>query len=115
MATIELVDVAMRDGNQSLWGATGLGSAHCLSIAPVLDRVGFRAADFTSTAHGHCRPVLQGGPVGADPADARRDAADAAAVHHHRLSLHRLGDRRSAIHAAGLSAAGRERHRALRR
>ncbi|HEX2791104.1 MAG TPA: hypothetical protein VHN17_11795 [Steroidobacteraceae bacterium] len=51
MATIELVDVAIRDGNQSLWGATGLASAHCLSIAPVLDRVGFRAADFTSSTH----------------------------------------------------------------
>jgi oxaloacetate decarboxylase alpha subunit len=51
MANIELVDVAMRDGNQSLWGATGLGTAHCLSIAPVLDRVGFRAADFTSSTH----------------------------------------------------------------
>jgi oxaloacetate decarboxylase alpha subunit len=51
MANIELVDVAMRDGNQSLWGATGLATAHCLSIAPVLDRVGFRAADFTSSTH----------------------------------------------------------------
>jgi oxaloacetate decarboxylase alpha subunit len=51
MAAIELVDVAMRDGNQSLWGATGLGTAHCLTIAPVLDQVGFRAADFTSSTH----------------------------------------------------------------
>jgi oxaloacetate decarboxylase alpha subunit len=51
MANIELVDVAMRDGNQSLWGATGLGTAHCLSVAPLLDRVGFRAADFTSSTH----------------------------------------------------------------
>ena len=51
MASIELVDVALRDGNQSLWGATGLGSAHCLQIAPVLDRIGFRAADFTSSTH----------------------------------------------------------------
>jgi oxaloacetate decarboxylase alpha subunit len=51
MANIELVDVAIRDGNQSLWGATGLRTAHCLQIAPVLDRVGFRAADFTSSTH----------------------------------------------------------------
>jgi oxaloacetate decarboxylase alpha subunit len=51
MATIELVEVAMRDGNQSLWGATGLGTAQCLTIAPVLDLVGFRAADFTSSSH----------------------------------------------------------------
>jgi oxaloacetate decarboxylase alpha subunit len=51
MAAIELVDVAMRDGNQSLWGATGLGTAQCLTIAPVLDLIGFRAADFTSSTH----------------------------------------------------------------
>jgi oxaloacetate decarboxylase alpha subunit len=51
MARIELVDVALRDGNQSLWGATGLSTAHCLSVAPLLDRVGFRALDFTSSTH----------------------------------------------------------------
>src|ERR1700676_510175 len=51
MAKIELVDVAMRDGNQSLWGATGLGTAHCLEIAPVLDLVCFRGCDFTSSTH----------------------------------------------------------------
>jgi oxaloacetate decarboxylase alpha subunit len=51
MAHIELVDVAIRDGNQSLWGATGLSTAHCLSMAPLLDRVGFRALDFTSSTH----------------------------------------------------------------
>ncbi len=51
MAEIELVDVSLRDGNQSLWGATGLTTAHILQIAPVLDRVGFRALDFTSSTH----------------------------------------------------------------
>jgi oxaloacetate decarboxylase alpha subunit len=51
MARIELVDVALRDGNQSLWGATGLSTAHCLGVAPLLDRVGFRALDFTSSSH----------------------------------------------------------------
>jgi oxaloacetate decarboxylase alpha subunit len=51
MARIELVDVALRDGNQSLWGATGLSTAHCLEVAPLLDRVGFRALDFTSSTH----------------------------------------------------------------
>jgi oxaloacetate decarboxylase alpha subunit len=51
MARIELVDVALRDGNQSLWGATGLSTAHCLQVAPLLDRVGFRALDFTSSTH----------------------------------------------------------------
>ena len=51
MADIQLVDVSLRDGNQSLWGATGLRTAHILQIAPLLDRVGFRALDFTSSTH----------------------------------------------------------------
>jgi len=51
VADIELVDVSLRDGNQSLWGATGLTTAHILQIAPVMDRVGFRALDFTSSTH----------------------------------------------------------------
>jgi oxaloacetate decarboxylase alpha subunit len=51
MADIQLVDTSLRDGNQSLWGATGLTTAHILQIAPVMDRVGFRALDFTSSTH----------------------------------------------------------------
>jgi len=49
MADISLVDVSIRDGNQSLWGATGLNTAQMLQIAGALDRVGFRAIDFTSS------------------------------------------------------------------
>ncbi len=51
MAEISLVDVSMRDGNQSLWGATGLNTAQMLQIAGQTDRVGFRAIDFTSSSH----------------------------------------------------------------
>lgn len=51
MAEVGLIDVSIRDGNQSLWGATGLNSAHMLQIAGKLDRVGFRAIDFTSSSH----------------------------------------------------------------
>jgi oxaloacetate decarboxylase (Na+ extruding) subunit alpha len=51
MADIELLDVSFRDGNQSLWGATGLTTGQILQIAPVMDRVGFRALDFTSSTH----------------------------------------------------------------
>lgn len=51
MAEIDLVDVSIRDGNQSLWGATGLGTAQMLEIAGQVDRVGFRAIDFTSSSH----------------------------------------------------------------
>ncbi|TWJ13294.1 biotin carboxyl carrier protein [Geobacter argillaceus] len=49
MADIQLIDVSMRDGNQSLWGAVGLNTAQILQIAPVVDRVGFRALDFASS------------------------------------------------------------------
>ena len=53
MPEVQLVDVSLRDGNQSLWGATGLRTDHILQIAPVLNRVGFRALDFmSSTAMG---------------------------------------------------------------
>jgi oxaloacetate decarboxylase (Na+ extruding) subunit alpha len=48
---IQLVDVSLRDGNQSLWSATGLRTAHIATIAPLMDRVGFRALDFTSSTH----------------------------------------------------------------
>jgi len=51
MTDIKLVDVSFRDGNQSLWGATGLNTAQMLSIAPVMASVGFRAIDFTSSTH----------------------------------------------------------------
>ena len=46
MAEVRLVDVSLRDGNQSLWGATGLRTEHILQIAPLMNRVGFRALDF---------------------------------------------------------------------
>ena len=51
MTDIQLVDTSIRDGNQSLWGATGLKTAHILQIAPIMDRVGFRALDFSSSTH----------------------------------------------------------------
>ena len=51
MADIELLDVSFRDGNQSLWGATGMRTGQILQIAPVMDRAGFRALDFTSSTH----------------------------------------------------------------
>jgi len=50
-ATVDIIDTTMRDGNQSLWGATGLDTADILAIAPTIDRVGFHAADFTSSTH----------------------------------------------------------------
>jgi oxaloacetate decarboxylase alpha subunit len=51
MSKLKLIDVSIRDGNQSLWGATGLNTAQILAIAPVMNRVGYRAIDFTSSTH----------------------------------------------------------------
>jgi oxaloacetate decarboxylase alpha subunit len=48
---VQLVDVSLRDGNQSLWSATGLRTAHIVEVAPLMDRAGFRALDFTSSTH----------------------------------------------------------------
>ena len=51
MAEVKLVETSLRDGNQSLWGATGIDTATTLAIAPVMDRVGFEAIDFTTSTH----------------------------------------------------------------
>jgi oxaloacetate decarboxylase alpha subunit len=51
MATIELVETSLRDGNQCIWAALGIDTAKCLSIAPALDRVGFKAIDFITSTH----------------------------------------------------------------
>ncbi|MEX2525303.1 MAG: biotin carboxyl carrier protein [Gammaproteobacteria bacterium] len=51
MTDIQLVDVSIRDGNQSLWSATGLSTRQILQIAPVVNRVGFKCLDFTSSTH----------------------------------------------------------------
>ena len=48
---IGVVDTTMRDGNQSLWSATGLTTPDVLAIAPTIDRVGYHACDFTSSTH----------------------------------------------------------------
>jgi oxaloacetate decarboxylase alpha subunit len=50
-AVVDIVDTTMRDGNQSLWSATGLTTPDVLAIAPTVDRVGFHACDFSSSTH----------------------------------------------------------------
>src|SRR5690348_1225823 len=51
MADIQLVETSLRDGNQCVWAALGIDTARTLSIAPVMDRVGFKAIDFTTSTH----------------------------------------------------------------
>jgi oxaloacetate decarboxylase alpha subunit len=48
---VEFVDTTTRDGNQSLWSATGLTTPDVLAIAPTIDRIGYHALDFTSSTH----------------------------------------------------------------
>ncbi len=51
MATIQLVETSLRDGNQCLWGALGVDTAKTLTIAPVMEECGFKAIDFTTSTH----------------------------------------------------------------
>jgi oxaloacetate decarboxylase alpha subunit len=51
MATLQIVETSLRDGNQSLWGALGIDTARTLTIAPVMERAGYRAIDFTTSTH----------------------------------------------------------------
>jgi len=51
MAKVQLVETSLRDGNQCLWSALGIDTAKTLTIAPVMDRVGFKAIDFTTSTH----------------------------------------------------------------
>ena len=51
MAEVQLVETSLRDGNQCLWAALGIDTARTLAIAEVMDRVGFRAIDFTTSTH----------------------------------------------------------------
>jgi oxaloacetate decarboxylase alpha subunit len=51
MAEIKIVETSLRDGNQCLWAALGIDTAKTLSIASTMDRVGFKAIDFTTSTH----------------------------------------------------------------
>ncbi|QZH75017.1 MAG: biotin carboxyl carrier protein [Erythrobacter sp.] len=51
MARIDIVETSLRDGNQCLWGATGIDTAKTLTVAPAMERAGYRAIDFTTSTH----------------------------------------------------------------
>ncbi|MBI4633101.1 MAG: biotin carboxyl carrier protein [Deltaproteobacteria bacterium] len=50
MQEIQFIDTSLRDGNQSLWDATGITTGDVLAIAPQVNKVGFRAVDFISNS-----------------------------------------------------------------
>lgn len=49
MTDVKLVDVSLRDGNQSLWGAVGVTSRMVEGAAPLLDAVGYHAIELLSS------------------------------------------------------------------
>jgi len=51
MAKVQIVETSLRDGNQCLWSALGVNTANTLTAAPIMDRVGFKAIDFTTSTH----------------------------------------------------------------
>jgi oxaloacetate decarboxylase alpha subunit len=51
VAEIKFMDTSLRDGNQSLWDATGLKTSMILSMAPQVERVGFHAVDLIASTH----------------------------------------------------------------
>ena len=108
---IGLVDTTVRDGHQSLWSADALTTAMIAEIAPVMDRVGFRAIDFTSSTH----MAMAVRTHAEDPWERIRVVRelmprDAARLHHAGHALHGLaagaGRRHAARAAAASSATG---------
>ena len=51
MPEVQLIETSLRDGNQCVWAALGLDTARTLTIAPAMDRAGFKAIDFTTSTH----------------------------------------------------------------
>lgn len=48
---VRFVDTSLRDGNQSLWGATGLTTGMVEAVGPDLAQIGLEAIDFTSSTN----------------------------------------------------------------
>ena len=49
MTEIRLVDVSLRDGNQSIWGATGVTTRMVEGVIPDLDQVGYHALELATS------------------------------------------------------------------
>ncbi len=50
MQEIQFIDTSLRDGNQSLWDATGIMTGDIQAIGPDVDRVGFRSVELLSNS-----------------------------------------------------------------
>jgi len=49
MTDIRLIDVSLRDGNQSLWGAVGVKTSTIERVCPLMERAGYRAIELLSS------------------------------------------------------------------
>ena len=114
MAEVALVDTSLRDGNQSLWGALGIDTAKTLTIAPVMDRVGFKAIDFTTSTHmGVAVRYKQEDPWERIRLMAAATPNTPLQFMSTGLSLHLLGNGEPGVHGARVRGAGAQRHPAL--
>lgn len=50
MQEVQFIDTSLRDGNQSLWDATGLTTGDIVAIGPKVDKVGFRSLELMSNS-----------------------------------------------------------------
>ena len=111
---VDIVDTTTRDGNQSLWGATGLtAQRHPGDRSDAGARRLPRARLHLEHAHGGVGALPSRGPVGADPPDAGGDAEHAPQLHHDRDALHRLAAVRRGRDAARLPLRRAQRDPAL--
>ena len=103
MANIQLVETSLRDGNQSLWAALGIDTAKTLSIAPALERVGFKAIDFTTSTHmGVAVRYKQENPWERIRLMAEAMPKTPLQFLSHRLSLYLMANREPRVHGAGV-------------
>ena len=91
-APLDFIDTTLRDGNQSLWGAVGLRTGMMLEIAADMDRVGYRAIDFSTSTHMADGAFSQRKPVGAHSPDEGAHAPHTTQLFVDRHALHLVGD-----------------------
>ena len=64
---IKIVDTSVRDGNQSLWAATGITTGMVEAMGPIYEEMGLFALDFTSSTHLSMGVKFHGEPVNLGP------------------------------------------------
>ena len=108
-------DLACATATSACGARSGSTTANTLTIAPAMERAGYRAIDFTTSTHmGVAVRYKQEDPWERIRGDGGDLPHHAAAVPLDRLPLHRLGDRQPRVHGARLPHAREQRHPPLR-